>query len=163
MVIDSYLRILYLLLNNLNLIVMKIKLIQKANPTNRDEKKWYANAVNAGTKDLKAISKVIAGRSSLTSGDIQNVLQNFVDELPTLLMDGFSLQLGGFGTLRLSLSSTGSVTEAAFDTHTIKSKVVFTPGHEIKHDLDDTHYERTAKESGGTPPVDPDDDGVIEV
>ncbi len=45
---------------------MKIKLVQKANPTDRTKVKYYANAVNAGKKDLNAIAKSISGRSSLT-------------------------------------------------------------------------------------------------
>lgn len=84
---------------------MKIKLVEKSNPNKREDKKWYANAVNAGTKGLKDISRDIAGRSSLTRGDIENVLSNFVDEMPKYLKDGFSIQLGELGTVRLSLSS----------------------------------------------------------
>jgi len=134
---------------------MRFKLVLKSNPQKREEVKWYANAINAGTKDLKAISLEIAGRSSLTSGDIQNVLSNFIDELPALLQDGFSLQLGDFGTLRLSLSSEGSLTVETFNTHSIKAKVLFTPGVDIKHKLEFTHYERVHQDEPTTPPTPP--------
>lgn len=122
---------------------MKIKLVEKANPADRTQPgKWYANAVNAGKKDLKTIAREIAGRSSLTRGDIENVLSNFVDELPAYLKDGFSLQLGEFGTLRLSLSSEGAATPAEFNTGSISAKVLFTPGKVIKKELSDIVYER---------------------
>lgn len=121
---------------------MKIRLVQKANPIDRDSLKWYANAVNAGRKDLKAIARSIAGRSSLTRGDIENVLSNFVDELPVLLKDGFSVQLGDFGTLRLSLSSEGVERIEAFNTATIKPRVVFTPSPYFKRELSDVKYQR---------------------
>jgi len=122
---------------------MKIKLVEKANPSDRNQPaKWYANAVNLGKKDLKDIAKEIAGRSSLTRGDIENVLSNFVDELPTLLKDGFSVQLGEFGTIRLSLSSYGADKPENFNTNTIAAKVIFTPGTAVKKELSDIAYEQ---------------------
>lgn len=122
---------------------MKIKLVEKSNPTKKDEKKWYANAVNAGTKTMRDIAHDISGRSSLTRGDIENVLSNFVDELPKYLKDGFSIQLGELGTMRLSLSSDGAATPDKFNTGTIKPKVVFTPGKNIKSAIDSITYETT--------------------
>jgi len=122
---------------------MKIKLVEKVNPADRSKPaKWYANAVNAGKKDIRSIAKEIAGRSSLTRGDIENVLSNFVDELPTLLKDGFSVQLGEFGTLRLSLSSEGAEQPETFNAGTISGKVIFTPGTAVKKELADITYEK---------------------
>lgn len=123
---------------------MKIKLVEKVNPADRTQPaKWYANAVNAGKKDIKTIAKEISGRSSLTRGDIENVLSNFVDELPALLKDGFSVQLGEFGTMRLSLSSEGAATPEEFKMSGITSKIVFTPSASIKKELSDISYEKT--------------------
>lgn len=121
---------------------MKYKLIEKANPQNREQKKFYASAVNIGKKDIKAISKEIAGRSSLTRGDIENVLINFIDELPTYLKDGFSVKLGDFGTMRLSLSSEGAELAKDFKSTSIKPKVVFTPGKEVKDAISKIEYVR---------------------
>lgn len=134
---------------------MKFKLVKKANPQHREEVKWYANAVNAGNKDLKAIADLISHGSSLTSGDIQSVLQNLVDMMPMLLQDGFSLHFGDFGTFRLSLSSEGSVTMETFNAHTIKGKVVYTPGVDIKHKLEFTHYEHAHQDDEPVPPPPP--------
>lgn len=120
---------------------MKFKLVLKANPINRKEVKWHANPIKAGTKDLKDVAKRIAHRSSLTHGDVENVIRNFIDELPILFMDGFSVQLGDFGTFRLTLSSEGSLTEDKFNTNTIKPRVVFRAGNDIKHQFDAIRYE----------------------
>lgn len=120
---------------------MKIRLVERKSPLDRDKPaKWYANAVNVGKKDLKAIAKDIAGRSSLTRGDIENVLSNFVDQLPGYLKDGFSVQLSEFGTLRLSLSSEGAETPETFKTSSIKTKIVFTPGTAMKKEMSDISY-----------------------
>jgi len=62
---------------------MKVKLISKQNPMKREESKFYANPVNIGRKSLSSIATDMAGRSSLTRGDIENVLSNFVDLPPT--------------------------------------------------------------------------------
>ena len=124
---------------------MKIKLQKKKNPQKRTEEKFYANPVNLGKKTLRDIAHDIAGRSSLTRGDIENVLSNFMDCLPHYLRDGFSVQLGEFGTMRLTLSSEGAATEKAFKTETIKPRVVFTPGTELKRELAANSYESLRK------------------
>ena len=124
---------------------MKIKLQKKKNPQKRTEEKFYANPVNLGKKTLRDIAHDIAGRSSLTRGDIENVLANFIDCLPHYLRDGFSVQLGEFGTMRLTLSSEGAATEKAFKTETIKPRVVFTPGRELKNELSVNSYESVRK------------------
>lgn len=124
---------------------MKIKLQKKQNPQNRAVFKYYASPVNAGKKTMHDVARDISGRSSLTRGDIENVLSNFLDCLPGYLRDGFSVQLGEFGTMRLTLSSDGADTEKAFKTGSIKPRLVFTPSPSLKSDLKDNTYE-TVKE-----------------
>lgn len=130
---------------------MKFRLVKRKNPQNRTQSKYYASPVNAGRKSLRDISKDIAGRSSLTRGDVESVLLNFVDRLPAYLKDGHSVQLGEFGTMRLTLGSKGADSEKAFSTDTIRPRVVFTPGVELKRELRDTNYE-VQKQSQPTPP-----------
>ena len=124
---------------------MRFKLVQKKNPQKREEVKFYANAVNVGHKSLDDIARDIAGRSSLTRGDVSNVLYNFIDCLPHYLRDGFSIQLGNFGSMRVTLSSKGAETEKSFKTETIKPRVVFTPGTELKRELAANSYESLRK------------------
>ena len=125
---------------------MKIKLIERRKPgTKTGPGKFYASPVNVGKKTLRDIAHDIAGRSSLTRGDIENVLANFMDCLPHYLRDGFSVQLGESGTMRLTLSSEGAATEKAFKTETIKPRVTFTPGVELKTALRDNSYETVRK------------------
>ena len=125
---------------------MKIKLVKRKRPgAKEDAGKLYANPVNVGKKTLRDIAKDIAGRSSLTRGDIENVLTNFMECLPSYLRDGFSVQLGEFGTVRLTLSSEGAANEKSFKTETIKPRVTFTPGVELKAALRDNSYETVKK------------------
>ena len=129
---------------------MKIKLVKRKKPGVKDDAgKLYANPVNVGKKTMHDIAKDIAGRSSLTRGDIENVLFNFIDRLPSYLRDGFSVQLGEFGTMRLTLSSEGAATEKAFKTEKIKPRVTFTPGVELKAALRENSYETVKEEKSG--------------
>ena len=131
---------------------MKIKMVQRKNPQKKSEMKYYASPVNAGKKNLRDIAHDIAGRSSLTRGDIENVLSNFMDCLPHYLRDGFSVQLGEFGTMRLTLSSKGAATVKAFKTETIKPRVTFTPGVELKAALRENSYETVKEENSSSKP-----------
>lgn len=123
---------------------MKYKLVQKGMPGNPDApKKWYANPVNQGTLSVGQLSNRIAGRSSLTRGDILNVIENLLDELPMYLTEGYSVNLGNFGTLRLSLSSEGAETAEQYSPDKIKNvKVIFTPGVEMKRQLEEVKFEK---------------------
>ncbi|KAA6301371.1 MAG: hypothetical protein EZS26_002460 [Candidatus Ordinivivax streblomastigis] len=122
---------------------MKYKVVRRKNPqTPQAQGKYYANAVNAGKFTVKDFANEIAGRSSLTRGDIENVLNNFLDELPTFLKLGLSVKLGEFGTVRLSLSSKGANTAAEFKSDFIKGvKVIFTPSVDLKEGLKDITFE----------------------
>ena len=132
---------------------MKIKLVKRKRPGAKDDAgKLYANPVNVGKKTMHDIAKDIAGRSSLTRGDIENVLANFMDCLPHYLRDGFSVQLGEFGTMRLTLSSEGAATVKAFKTETIKPRVTFTPGVELKAALRENSYETVKEENSSSKP-----------
>ena len=131
---------------------MKIKMVQRKNPQKKSEVKYYASPVNAGKKTLRDIAHDIAGRSSRTRGDIENVLSNFIDCLPHYLRDGFSVQLGEFGTMRLTLSSEGAATVKAFKTEKIKPRVTFTPGVELKAALRENSYETVKEENSSSKP-----------
>jgi predicted histone-like DNA-binding protein len=108
-------------------------------------KKWFASPVNAGTLTLKEFAEKIAGRSSLTKGDILNVLSNFLDEIPLYLEIGMSVQLGDFRTLRLPLASEGVENPDDFTVANITGvKVIFTPSVELKKSIE-KHQIRTGK------------------
>lgn len=126
---------------------MKYKLVQRKNPQKPAEPgKWYPQAVNAGKVTVKQIVTDIAGRSSLTRGDINNVLDNFLDRLPAYLMLGHSVQLGSFGTIRLSVTGEGVDTKDKYNTKKMNSpKVIFTPGVDFKNSLDEITFELVAE------------------
>lgn len=122
---------------------MKYKLVQKTNPLEPDtERKWYASPVKAGTINNYQLSKGIASKSFLARGAVINVIENMVDEIPRYLIEGYSVNLNNFGTLRLSLSSEGVENPSDFTAANIKNmRVVFTPSPELKKTLQGIHFE----------------------
>ena len=124
---------------------MKFKLVPIQNPQDRKaEPKYYAKPTYNGMVDVDFIARQIAGRSSLTAGDIKNVLSNFLDEVPTYLLLGYSVKLNDFGTFRLNFSSDGATTPDKFRTSMMNGlKVIYTPDAALKkHIADSVSYEQ---------------------
>ena len=123
---------------------MKYKLIERANPQNREQTKWYASPINDGKVSKTDLSKEIAGISSLSRGDVSNVIENVLEAIPKYLLMGKSVSLGEFGTLRLSFSSEGVDSADEFSTSKITGmKVIFTAGTELKRAIEATSFEKS--------------------
>jgi predicted histone-like DNA-binding protein len=117
--------------------MLKYKLIERGDPRDLTApKKWYAMPVPSGKKDIRSLSNDIADISSLSRGDVSNVLTNLVEQIPKELLEGNSVSLGELGTLRIGFSSEGVAEEKDFKTTKIKNiKVIFTPGRLIKEEI----------------------------
>ncbi len=123
---------------------MKYRLIERVNPQDRTQKKWYASPVNEGKISKADLGKEIVGISSLSRGDVSNAIENLIDTMPKYLLMGKSISLGEFGTLRISFSSEGVESPEQFNTNKIsRVKVVFTPGVEFKAALDRIKFEKS--------------------
>lgn len=112
---------------------MKYKMIQRANPQDRTQIKWYAAPVNEGRVTQREIAADIVELSSLSRGDISNVIESLITIVPRYLMLGRSVNLGDLGTLRISFGSEGVDDKEQFVPSMIKGvKVVFTPSVQLK-------------------------------
>lgn len=114
---------------------MKYKIKVRKNPMTK-AKKYYAASTSPSVVNLSQIAARIEDVSSLSRGDIMNVLDNLqritVDEISR----GNSVRLGLLGAFRTSISSKGS--DKAEDVkveHIRRVGVVFTPSSEMKHKL----------------------------
>ena len=124
---------------------MKYKAIQRVNPQNRTQSKWYASPVNDGKIAKTELAKEIVEISSLSRGDVSNVIESLIDVIPKYLLMGKSVNLGELGTLRVSFGSEGVATEAEVTAGKISGvKIVFTPGVELKKRLTEIHFEKAA-------------------
>lgn len=123
--------------------MMKFKLVERANPLKKEEpKKFYAQPVYADKVTQKQLAKQLADMSSLSAGDVANVIQNLVEEFPKILTRGGILQLGDFGTFRVTFSSKGAEEKGNFSTETIVPKISFLPGVELKRQLEAMKFQQ---------------------
>jgi predicted histone-like DNA-binding protein len=121
---------------------MKYKLIQRVNPQDRSKVKWYAAPVNEGKIAKSDLTKEVVNISSLSRGDVSNVIENLTDVIPKYLLMGKSISLGELGTMRVSFGSEGADDAKDFNTGKIASvKIIFTPSVELKKQLDAIHFE----------------------
>ena len=123
---------------------MKYKLLQRRNLQQPDApQKWYASPVNAGKVSQKDISNDIVALSSLSRGDVSNVIDSLLDTLPKYLLMGKSVSLGDLGTFRLSFSSKGADTPESFNTSLISgAKIIFTPSSELRQKISNVKLEK---------------------
>ena len=123
---------------------VKYTVSERGNPLQPlQPKKWYANSKSAGDTTLRALSKEIAARSTVSPADIHAVLISLTEVLSEHLSNGKIVRLGDFGAFQVSISSAGAETAAKFNTSLIKGgKVVFRPGVDLKEMLKNLKYEK---------------------
>ena len=119
-------------------MALQFNVIERPNPQTK-EKKWYASPKLTGKRDLKSLSKDLSEVSSLSAGDVQNVIVNMIDQLPKWLMEGNSVKLDGFGSFRLSFSSSGEQLKENVTADCIKDiHILFDPDVAIKERINRT-------------------------
>lgn len=119
-------------------MALQFNAVERPNPLTK-EKKWYASPKQTGKRDLKSISKDLSELSSLSAGDVQNVIVNLIDQLPKWLMEGISIKLDGFGSFRLSFSSDGVNTKEEVTANLIKDlRIIFDADDNIKDRIQKT-------------------------
>ena len=119
-------------------MALQFNVVERPNPLTK-EKKWYAAPRLTGKRDLKNLSKDLSEVSSLSAGDVQNVIANLIDQLPKWLMEGDSVKLDGFGTFRLSFSSAGEAVKEDITADSIKDiYILFEPDAAIKERVSKT-------------------------
>ena len=126
---------------------MKYKLEERKNPQDKGAKgKLYAAPVHEGKVSKKEISADIVLLSSLSRGDVGNVIDCLLDTVPKYLLMGKSVNLGDLGTLRISFSSEGVDKPEEFTIGKIKGlRVLFTPSPTLRKSVKDIKLEKEAE------------------
>jgi predicted histone-like DNA-binding protein len=122
---------------------MKYKLVKRVNPQNRSQVKYYAAPIIDGNISKSDLTKEIAGISSMSRGDVSNVLEGVRDVTPKYVKINKSITIGDLGTLRITFSSEGVDNIEDFNVNMIRDvRYLFTPSQELKQQLNDIHFER---------------------
>ncbi|MDR0633985.1 MAG: HU family DNA-binding protein [Azoarcus sp.] len=113
-----------------------LKKTQRANPLNREEKKWYLSQLSKGWVDTDQICQDILELSSLSPGDVRNVLENLNIVIQKRLDAGYSVRLDKLGSFRTSVTSVGAEEPEQLTVRNVKQvKLVFTPATQLKESL----------------------------
>jgi len=123
-------------------MAVNYKVIPKRNPqSSADPPKFHASINSKGRRDARFIAKQIAERSSLNEMDILSVIEGFLQILPECLADGYSVNLGEFGSYTLTAKSNPTETEEDFNASRIESvKVNFREGKLFKKEISQLDY-----------------------
>ncbi|MDR0732979.1 MAG: HU family DNA-binding protein [Dysgonamonadaceae bacterium] len=123
---------------------MKYKLIPRSNPNDpQAAKKLYASPVNDGKISQEEIAEEIVALSSLSRGDVANVIDSTIDTIPKYLLMGKSVSLGDLGTFRVSFSSKGVNNANEFNVAMISGiRIIFTPSVKLKKLIEGIHFEK---------------------
>jgi predicted histone-like DNA-binding protein len=124
---------------------MKYKLVNRKNPQDRESPgKWYAAPVNEGKVAQQEIAADIVNLSSLSRGDVANVISSLIDTLPKYLLMNKSVAVGELGTLRITFTSEGVEKPEEFTTGKISGvRILFVPSTELRKKLQNLHFEKS--------------------
>jgi predicted histone-like DNA-binding protein len=125
---------------------VKFSATPKKDPRNLEaDPKYYAIVKSDGRADTIAIAKSINSMSTVSIPDTTAVLEAFLHVVPEKLADGRIVELGDFGTFRISVSSEGTTLAEDVSARNITdTKVIFTPGKRFKQMLNTIEFQKEA-------------------
>ena len=110
------------------------------------EPKYYATVKSNGRMDTTGVARSINSMSTVSSVDTAAVLEAFLTVVPDQLADGRIVELGDFGSFRLSVSSEGASTPEEFTSrHITDVRVIFTPGKRFKGVLNNAEFQKVSE------------------
>ena len=125
-------------LKNQLIMGVPFKKIARKDPRKSDAvQKYYPQLVTLGANaSLDDIAYVMKEKSSLTLGDIQSVLTNFVEAMIATLYNGQSVNIKNFGVFSLSARTAGVEDIKECTAKNIKAvKINFRPSSTVRPDI----------------------------
>ena len=110
----------------------------RMNPVKPSEPgKFYPQIVNVGKRmNEESIIYDMKEKSSLSKGDIESVISNFIESMRSALFSGHSVSIRHFGSFSLSAKADGAATEDDCTSSKIKSvNINFRPAPYIRPSL----------------------------
>jgi predicted histone-like DNA-binding protein len=112
---------------------MHLKRLERVNPLNRSETRWYVAKAPGRTVGMNEIVDEIEKRSTMSKADIMGVLISLVELIPQHNRRGDSVNLGTFGTFRTSINSDSVATKEEAKANLVKRvSINFLPGTDMK-------------------------------
>ncbi len=127
-------------------MTVKFTVVPRKDPRDQNSTpKYYATAKSDGRADTNSLAKQIARMSTVSTADTMGMLEAFLTVVPDQLADGKIVELGEFGTFRISISSEGSENADEVTASSVTdARVIFTPGKRFKDVLATLTYQKEA-------------------
>lgn len=119
-------------------MAINYSIAKMANPLDREsgEYKYYAKAQANGSVGINELAEEIAYATTLTDGDVLNVIRALVKRINLHIAAGQIVKLENLGSFQAQLRSDGSDTEETFSTSLIRKVTLqFRPGIGLKGQL----------------------------
>jgi predicted histone-like DNA-binding protein len=123
---------------------VKFSVTPRKDPRDQNSQpKYYATVRSNGRIDTHEIARDINKMSTVSSVDTAAVLEAFMNVVPDQLADGKIVELGDFGTFRVSVSSEGAEMPEAVTIRSITDvRILFQPGKRFKKLINSTEFEK---------------------
>lgn len=131
---------------------VKYDVYKTPNPKGEADMGYHVRAKYSGVLTTRAIAKRIEHDTSLTAGDVMNVLASlshiFVDGLGT----GQRIYLDGIGSFSLAIEAPAAASPRELRAEQVRVKgVYYQPDGELKAELSNVEFERTQQKSHSAP------------
>lgn len=107
---------------------------QRINPLNPTAaKKWYVVPNRVEKKSEKELAESLTKNTTLNRGEASMVIDELQNVILGFLLDGYSVQMGDWGSFQLTISSDGADTEQKCTADLVKTvNIRFRPGKDMK-------------------------------
>lgn len=124
----------FLILNLIKMSVNYSLALMSTKPGDKEAKKrYYAKAQADGVVTMDDMAEEISYATSLTDGDVLNVVRALIRQMRVQLAAGKIVKMENFGTFQIQLCSEGTETKKEFTASNITAAhIQFRPGKTVK-------------------------------
>jgi len=123
---------------------VKYHVVARKNPRDPEAPAKYYPVLNStGRTNQRGLAQRGSQMSTLNAADLAAAIEIMLTVIPEELLDGKIVDLGDFGTFRLTIKAKGSDSEGEVSSNNVERlSVIFSPGPEFKLALTRTKYEK---------------------
>lgn len=123
--------------------------VERKDPKNPEvQGKFYAQAQARGEAGIRELSQRIQNECTVTRADVVAVLTALEGVVSDALANGEIVRLGELGSLRISLSGTGSILKEDYHQGLIeKARILFTSGKTLATTLSTLKYQKVEQKT----------------
>lgn len=125
--------------------MISYKIVAMADKISSEETQYqyYPRICKRKKINLHQLSKLIAQQSTASEADVNLILWAFINNISSLLLDNYSVDLNNFGIFSLHAKVKGSPTEKEVKAKNITGlKIAFRPSKVLKDELRSAQYKK---------------------